>query len=258
MPTGGVTKMGYAMAKLPDYGIDAPTVVRNNVAIGCAAWLLGGAVFVGYRRANPDLAWSVLVQAGIVGAILLAVSAFMLWSSRVGKFWVRDRLLNGLVWRGDEQVLDIGCGRGLALLGAAARLTSGRATGVDLWSATDLSGNTEAATMANARAENVVDKVTIETGDARALPFADHTFDVVVSMTAIHNIKGNAGRRQALHEAARVVRPGGHVAIFDIFHAGKYRQWLQECGMQEVKLSGINFLWLTPGRIVTARKPERP
>ena len=41
------------------------------------------------------------------GALLL------LWSSLVGKFRVRDSLLNAVPWRGDEHVLDVGCGHGL-------------------------------------------------------------------------------------------------------------------------------------------------
>jgi len=37
----------------------------------------------------------------------------------VGKVRERERLLDTLTWRGDEQVLDLGCGRGLMLIGAA-------------------------------------------------------------------------------------------------------------------------------------------
>jgi SAM-dependent methyltransferase len=243
------------MPKLPDYGIDAPTIVRNNAAGGVLCWLAALAVFLAYRRGDADFAWSVLAQGGITGAIIMTVAAIMLWSSRVGKFRVRDRLLGGIAWRGDEQVLDIGCGRGLALIGAAKRLETGRAVGIDLWSRTDLSGNTPDATWANARAEGVGGRIAIETGDARALPFPDASFDVVVSMTAIHNIKGKAGRRQAIAEAVRVLRPGGRLALFDIFHAGQYRPWLAEAGLRDVGVSWPYLLWLVPGRVVTGRKP---
>jgi cyclopropane fatty-acyl-phospholipid synthase-like methyltransferase len=65
----------------------------------------------------------------------------MIWDSKVGKLWARDRLLDGLELRGDETVLDVGCGRGLLLIGAAKRLTTGKAPGVDIWQAEDLSGN---------------------------------------------------------------------------------------------------------------------
>jgi arsenite methyltransferase len=43
----------------------------------------------------------------------------MVWSSKVGKLRVRDRLIESLSLRGDESVLDVGCGRGLLLIAAA-------------------------------------------------------------------------------------------------------------------------------------------
>jgi cyclopropane fatty-acyl-phospholipid synthase-like methyltransferase len=69
------------------------------------------------------------------GALLL------LWSSLVGKFRARDALLNAVPWRGDEQVLDVGCGHGLMLIGAAKRLSTGRATGIDIWQDVDQANN---------------------------------------------------------------------------------------------------------------------
>jgi cyclopropane fatty-acyl-phospholipid synthase-like methyltransferase len=50
-------------------------------------------------------------------------------------------LLDRIEWTGQEEVLDVGCGRGLMLIGAAKRLTTGKATGIDIWQAEDLSGN---------------------------------------------------------------------------------------------------------------------
>ena len=235
------------------YGLDAPTLVRNNAIIGAAMILAGAASFLVLRHSHPDLGTSLLANAGITGAILLTVAAFMCWSSYVGKFGVRDKLLRGIAWRGDEQVLDIGCGRGLALIGAAKRLSSGRAVGIDLWSQVDLSANSPDATLANARAEGVQDRITLQTGDARDMPFADDSFDVVLSMTALHNIKDKAGRARALSEAVRVLRPTGTLAIFDIFRAREYRAWLQAHGM-EVSASWPILLWLVPGRILSAKK----
>jgi arsenite methyltransferase len=244
----------FLMTKLPDYGIDAPTIVRNNAIGGGLCWLAALGVFLAYRRSDSDFAWSVLTQGFITGAIILSVAGIMVWSSRVGKFRVRDSMLNGIAWGGGEQVLDIGCGRGLALIGAAKRLTGGRATGIDLWSQSDLSANSADATWDNARAEGVAGRIAIETGDARALPFADGAFDVVLSMTAIHNIKDKAGRRQAIAEAVRVLKPGGRLALFDIFHAGQYRAWLVEAGLRDVASSWPYVLWMVPGRILTGRK----
>jgi cyclopropane fatty-acyl-phospholipid synthase-like methyltransferase len=57
----------------------------------------------------------------------------MLWGSKFVKFRLRDKWLNSISWCGDEKVLDIGCGHGLMLIGAAKRLRDGKAIGIDLW-----------------------------------------------------------------------------------------------------------------------------
>jgi hypothetical protein len=87
------------------------------------------------------------------GAACLGMALWMIWTSKVGKLQEREKLLNRIPWRGDEQVLDVGCGRGLMLVGAAKRLSSGRAMGVDIWQAEDLSGNRPESTLENARRE---------------------------------------------------------------------------------------------------------
>jgi SAM-dependent methyltransferase len=244
------------MAKRANYGIDAPGNVRGlaiagviALLIGPASWLLKQQTGIGPGR---DLLYTFMPMAiGCLGAALL-----MIWASKVGKFRVRDRLLDAIALKGNEQVLDVGCGRGLALIGAAKRLTGGKATGVDLWSAKDLSGNTPDTARANAECEGVGGKVAIDTGDMRALPYADNSFDVVVSMTAIHNVPTRAGRDQALKEILRVLKPGGRLAIFDIFHPFRYATVLRKLGALDVKGSGPIFLWALPGRCFFARKPE--
>jgi len=136
----------------PDYGLDAPQVVRRLLLAG-AAGVIGGlllAMFAGHR----SLWLSILVGTGIGGGICwIATATLMLFGSRVLKVRLRERLLDAIPWRGDEQVLDVGCGRGLMLIGAAKRLTNGLAVGVDLWRAEDQSGNSPETTRANALAE---------------------------------------------------------------------------------------------------------
>jgi arsenite methyltransferase len=100
--------------------------------------------------------------------------------------------------RGDEDLLDLGCGRGAVLLAAAKLLPAGRAAGIDLWRA-DQTHNSSDMTLRNAEKEGVAARVTLHTGDMTSLPFEDQSFDVVVSSLAIHNIPkaaGRAGRRR--------------------------------------------------------------
>lgn len=235
----------------PDYGLDAPKLVRNFAVRGGMLTAFATALWIANGSASQPL-FSILLSVGIC---FVATSGVMFWSSRLGKLKARDRILDNLPWRGDEKVLDVGCGRGLLLIGAAKRLKSGRATGVDTWSQDDLSGNSADAARANARAEGVAEKIKIETADARKLPFPDGSFDTVLSSVAIHNIPNSEEREKALVEIVRVLRPGGRLAILDIFHTGEYAKVLQKLGLAEVQLSSTSFLWCVPTRTLTARKP---
>jgi ubiquinone/menaquinone biosynthesis C-methylase UbiE len=211
----------------------------------------------------------VLVMAIISGhwqtfvpvTFMLAVLGFYLHSTLRGKFVVWADLLDQLNLRGDERLLDMGCGRGAVLLMAAQRLTTGRAAGVDLWRSVDQSGNALEATQRNAIAEGVADRVELHTGDMTALPFEDNSFDVVVSSLAIHNIRGSAGREKAINEAVRVLRPGGRLMIADIRATGHYQEQLAKLGMSAVarRRLGWRFWWGGPWGatfLVTATKPE--
>jgi len=57
------------------------------------------------------------------------------------------------------------------LTAVAGRLTTGRATGIDIWNTLDQSGNAQSVTLRNASLEGVADRVRIETGDMRKCLF---------------------------------------------------------------------------------------
>jgi ubiquinone/menaquinone biosynthesis C-methylase UbiE len=246
-----------AKRKRPNYGIDAPAVVRNLILVGAAALVL---VVVSYL-----LDWRPLIRmATSISVGCLIGAGWMVWGSKVEKLRERDRLLDGLALRGDETVLDVGCGRGLLLIGAARRLTTGKAVGVDIWLAEDLSGNRPEATLENARLEGVAERVEVKDGDARRLPFADGTFDVIVTKEVLHNIYDAAERDTAVREIARVLRPGGRLILADVRHTGRYARVLRECGLEDLRhsaesvparlLAAITFGFAYPAQ-VTARKP---
>jgi len=222
----------------PNYGIDAPTVLRN-LLIGAVTGIVGGLVLLHYvgQIGRPFLSTGLGCGCG---------AGLLLWSSLVGKFRSRDALLNALPWRGDEQVLDVGCGHGLMLIGAAKRLRSGHATGIDIWQDVDQAHNSPDATRRNAELEGV--SVDVRDGDARKIPFGSATFDIVVSSLALHNIYDRTEREQALGEIARVLKPGGHVAIFDVRHS--YARFFERNGFTILK----KWTTMVFGRSVVARK----
>ncbi len=176
-----------------------------------------------------------------IGCALMGI--WMLWESKVGKLRARDQLLDRIVWRGDECVLDVGCGAGLLLVGAAKRLTSGTATGIDIWQSEDLTGNSREVTLENARREGVIDRVIVQTADVRKLPFADATFDVVVSRAAIHNIYSVSGREAAIAEIARVMKPSGQAVIEDIRNFNQYTRVFSRNGCSEIRRAGSRWAY---------------
>jgi ubiquinone/menaquinone biosynthesis C-methylase UbiE len=134
-------------------------------------------------------------------------------------------------------------------------------TGIDLWSTHDQSGNARDVTRHNASLEGVGDRVDIETGDMRALPFPDGTFDIVVSSLAIHNIPSNADRAKAITEAWRVLKPGGRLAIADIRATARYAKTLAELGATGItrRRLGWRFWYGNPlagTSLVTASKHQ--
>ena len=154
----------------------------------------------------------------------------------------RDAILDLVAWKGDEVVLDVGCGRGLMMVGAARRLTTGRAVGVDIWSERDQSDNLEIAAITNAQIEGVIDLVSVQTADMRQLPFADHSFDVIVSNWVVHNVEPQEERAKALSEMMRVLRPNGTILLADIVNRQEYLTEFSRLGMSNTRLV-VRSVW---------------
>ncbi len=197
----------------------------------------------------------------VFSVFFFANTSSFLYTTRRGKFIEWNRILDGLALRGDERVLDMGCGRGAVLTAVARRLTTGRIVGIDIWSTRDQSGNAQAVTERNAKLEGVADRVEIQTGDMRALPFSDASFDLVVSSLAIHNINGNDERSKAIAEGFRVLKAGGRLVVADIRAAQTYESTLRALGATELQRRrlGWRFWWGNPiaaTQLVTASKPQ--
>src|ERR1700722_17916080 len=119
------------MKQRANYGIDAPGVVLAHIVVGALLALIAVIGF-SWPRPNP-IPVSLSIGAASLAALVLLVAAEMLRSSLVGKMLVRDRLVAALALSESDRVLDAGCGRGLALIGCAKKLTTGKAVGIDLW-----------------------------------------------------------------------------------------------------------------------------
>jgi len=242
-----------ANSSKPNYGIDAPGVIRNLLIIGVALLIL--ARFVPQFQIG-SIIFILRPAALFTGLALIAEGILMILYSRWGKFRHRDRMLKMIAWKGDEAVLDVGTGRGLLMIAAAKQLKTGKAIGIDIWSAKDLSGNTMEGTLRNAELEGVRERVEVQNGDATAMKFTDASFDIILSNVCIHNIPTKQARNQACREIARVLKPGGRALISDFIHTGNYVKALKAAGL-EASRTGIDFLFTFPWlRIVEAHKPS--
>ena len=118
--------------------------------------------------------------------------------------------LGALGARPGERVLDLASPKLLALA-----LTS---SGVDVVSVDRFEREIETwRTLAG-------DAVRFEVADGRSLPFADAEFDHAYSISVLEHIEGK-GALEALRELARVVRPGGRVAVTLPFAGEAWEEW---------------------------------
>ncbi len=106
-----------------------------------------------------------------------------------------------------KTVLDIGCGTGVAARAIARRPGfSGRVLGIDLSEALARAASQLAAD------EGLDDRTEFRAGDSRKLELADGAFDALVAHTLLSHVDDPL---VAIREAARLVRPGGMIGIFD-------------------------------------------
>jgi len=222
------------MSSRADYGIDSPAIVSGLCVLSGIGF---GAALVWHLFGDPPLVGEIALVAA--GTYFLLGAVGMVRYSKVGKLHIRDQILELIPWRADERVLDVGCGRGLLLIGAARRLTTGKAIGLDRWLAGALTGNRPEAVLDNARLEGVLDRVEVKEGDVRQLPFADASFDVILSNFVVHEVNNRAEREQMLREIVRVLKPGGRLALVDFIFTAECVRVLQAIGIADAERSRV-------------------
>jgi demethylmenaquinone methyltransferase/2-methoxy-6-polyprenyl-1,4-benzoquinol methylase/phosphoethanolamine N-methyltransferase len=125
---------------------------------------------------------------------------------REGRF--RQRIIEAAGLRPGDRVLDVGCGTGTLAIAAAEVVGSeGRVEGID--------PSPEMIERARAKAVAGGSPVKFHVAAIEALPFADDSFDAVLSSLMFHHLTERL-QREGLAELRRVLAPGGRLTIIDI------------------------------------------
>jgi ubiquinone/menaquinone biosynthesis C-methylase UbiE len=115
--------------------------------------------------------------------------------------------LNAMNIQTMQRVLDLGCGTGVAARAIAQNPSfTGELTGIDL------SPYLIAAAQRLSEGEGVGDRIVFQVGDSRSLDLPAEHFDAVIAHTLVSHVDDPLA---VLKEAARLVKPGGLVSIFD-------------------------------------------
>ncbi len=132
-------------------------------------------------------------------ALVEAIDDVPVWSAPFGL-----ALLDAVRPRPGLRALDVGSGLGFPTIELAQRLgPGGHVTGLDPWRAANARARRKAAAWG-------LDNVAIVEGRAERMPFADASFDLVLSSNGLNNVDDD---RQACREIARVARPGAAVLL---------------------------------------------
>jgi ubiquinone/menaquinone biosynthesis C-methylase UbiE len=129
------------------------------------------------------------------------------------------------------QVLDLGCGNGYALEQLEREHPRQNFTGVDF--------SEELLALAQKRKL----RAKLQQGDARQLPFADASFDVVYTERCLINIMDWEGQQRGLREVYRVLKPGGTYLMIECFTDAldRLNRARQDCGLAPIPPASHNY-----------------
>jgi SAM-dependent methyltransferase len=181
-------------------------VVANGLVVPLVIAAVLGAVAVWRKwpRWIPILAG--LVAAWAAAGVILIHSAFGI--NRPMALPTERFLASGA-----GRVLDAGAGSGRAGIGVLLARPGTTVAGLDIYEGYwGIDDNTPERFMLNARTAGVADRASTHTGDMRAMPFPDDSFDAVVSSYAIDHL-GRSGAIRAIGEVARVLKPNGEFLL---------------------------------------------
>jgi ubiquinone/menaquinone biosynthesis C-methylase UbiE len=124
--------------------------------------------------------------------------------SHVNQLFVRDMLA---FFPAPERVLDVGAGTAQIPIELCRRHASVRVVAIDM------AQHMLEVGRRNLDKAGLTERIELKLCDAKHMPFADHSFDAVMSNSIVHHIPEPFA---VLAEMARVVKPGGSIFVRDL------------------------------------------
>jgi ubiquinone/menaquinone biosynthesis C-methylase UbiE len=188
----------------------------------CVAVFLLLVLIVGWRRRWPKVVVAVLLCGVLWAGTSFVAARFVMHLNGRASLPTQNFLRSGA-----GRVLDMGAGTGRSSIMVLEARPQTRLVALDLFGRSweqhfGPRPSPQDLLQSNLRAAGVADRATVQAGDMRQLPFQSDEFDGIVSSYAIDHLNRD-GIRQALSEAARVLKPGGEFLLMVI---GK-DPWLQ-------------------------------
>nr|MBA3870989.1 class I SAM-dependent methyltransferase [Anaerolineae bacterium] len=191
-----------------------PSPVRHMSLVGIIILVLGMVL--------THLGITNALRIGVGVALLLHLPIIVLTTIGLVLRRARSGFINGVInlvpWKGNEEVLDVGCGSGVLLFACLKESPTAKGTGIDIYDPYSF-GGTAGVFWKNADVEGLKERVALQQVDARTMPFAGQRFDVIVSSLAMHHVGNAAEQEKATREMVRTLKPSGKIAICDVSRA---------------------------------------
>jgi len=189
-----IKKPNYGYYALPIIIILSAIFFVIGILVAIFLWLVAGVILVGF---------------GIYLILSYGISLLLMDQTKASE------LPKIIEMKGNEKVLDVGCGLGKMTVGIAKVLENVKVIGIDIWNKMEIMGNSPERAYENARIEGVIDKVEFKYGDVLSIPFTDNSFDIVTAQSVLNNLHSEADKLKALMEINRVLQPKGKFLMLE-------------------------------------------